>query len=67
MIMIENKRTGSGQNIEVMMRRFFREVQQNRILSEAKKRRYKERKITRTEKRVLARRKAYIKKLKRGY
>lgn len=52
---------------EVILRRFFREVQQSRILSEAKKRRFFNKDITRKEKREIARHKAMIKKLKRGY
>lgn len=52
---------------EVAMRRFFREVQQSRILSEAKKRRFFSKDITRSQKRVIARRKAFVKRLKRGY
>lgn len=52
---------------EVLLRRFFREVQQSRILSEAKKRRFHDKDISRTEKRAIARRKAAIKKIKRGY
>lgn len=52
---------------EVVLRRFFREVQQSRILSEAKKRRFHTKDINRTQKRAIARRKSYIKKIKRGY
>lgn len=52
---------------EVAMRRFFREVQLSRILSEAKKRRFFSKDITRGQKRAIARRKTFIKKLKRGY
>jgi ribosomal protein S21 len=52
---------------EVLLRRFFREVQQSRILSEAKKRRFHSKDITRKEKREIARHKTMIKKLKRGY
>lgn len=62
-----NQRTRSNPSSDVIVRRFFREVQQNRILSEAKKRRFRERELTRTEKRVIARRKAYVRKRKRGY
>ena len=52
---------------EVLLRRFFREVQQSRILSEAKKRRFYSKDITRKEKREIARHKSMIKKIKRGY
>lgn len=62
-----HKRSRGSQPVEVILRRFFREVQQNRILSEAKKRRYREKDLNRTQKRVIARRKSYVKKLKRGY
>lgn len=53
--------------LEVLLRRFFREVQQSKILSEMKKRRYHSKDVSRTEKREVARRKARIKKIKRGY
>lgn len=60
------KREG-GSGFEVLVRRFFREVQQSRILSEAKKRRFHSKELSRTEKRQIARRKAWVKRLKRGY
>jgi len=60
------KREGAP-GFEVLLRRFFREVQQSRILSEAKKRRFFSKDITRKEKREIARHKARIKKIKRGY
>jgi len=63
----ENKKKTNTVPFEVMLRRFNRQVQQNRLLSETKKRRYFEKSITRKEKRQIARHKAYIKKLKRGY
>lgn len=53
--------------VEVIFRRFFREVQLSRILSEAKKRRFFSKDINRVEKRIIAKRKTYVKKLKRGY
>lgn len=62
-----SQRNRSNPSSDVIVRRFFREVQQNRVLSEAKKRRFRERELTRTEKRSIARRKAYVRKLKRGY
>ena len=52
---------------EVIVRRFFREVQQSRILSEAKKRRFHSKDISRKEKREIARHKSMVKKIKRGY
>lgn len=57
----------SQQSFHLAMRKFFREVQQSRILSEAKKRRFFSKELSKPQKRVIARRKAYIKKLKRGY
>ncbi|PIP21620.1 MAG: 30S ribosomal protein S21, partial [Candidatus Nealsonbacteria bacterium CG23_combo_of_CG06-09_8_20_14_all_40_13] len=39
---------------EVILRKFFREVQQSKILSEVKKRRFREKKISRETKRVIA-------------
>lgn len=62
----ERKPRSSG-GFEVALRRFFREVQQSRILSEAKRRRYFSKDISREQKREIARRKTYVKKLKRGY
>lgn len=62
-----NQRNRSNPSSDVIVRRFFREVQQNRVLSEAKKRRFRERELTRTEKRSIARRKSYVRKRKRGY
>jgi len=52
---------------EVILRKFFREVQQSKILSEVKKRRFREKKISRETKRVIARRKFARKIKKRGY
>jgi len=53
--------------LEVQLRRFFREVQQSRLLSEIKQNRYHSKDVSRTIKRASARRKATIKKLRRGY
>lgn len=61
-----SKKNGTP-GFEVQLRKFFRDVQQSRILSEAKKRRFHTKDISRTEKRNIARHKAMIKKLKRGY
>lgn len=63
----ENKSKTGTVPFEVMLRRFNRQVQQNRLLSEIKKRRYHEKDLTREEKREIARHKSYIKRLKRGY
>ena len=65
--MNEDRQPRKSGNFEVALRRFFREVQQSRILSEAKRRRYFSKDLTRDQKRVIARRKTYIKKLKRVY
>jgi ribosomal protein S21 len=51
----------------IMMRKFYRDVQQNKILSEAKKKLSIERKVSRTQRRASAIRKSNIKKIVRGY
>lgn len=61
---MEKKKTES---FDVMLRRFFRDVQQSGILTEIKKRRYQEKKLSRTRMREIARRKSARKKVKRGY
>lgn len=61
---MENKRTES---FDVMLRRFFRDIQQSGILTDIKKRRYHEKKLSRTRLREIARRKSARKKVKRGY
>lgn len=53
--------------IGALMRKFYRDVQQNRILSEAKKKQTTQRKISRTKRRNSAIRKNNIKKIVRGY
>jgi ribosomal protein S21 len=55
------------ESFDVMLRRFFRDVQQSGILTEIKKRRYKEKKLSRTRVREIAKRKSIRKKAKRGY
>lgn len=55
------------ESFDVMLRRFFRDVQQSGILTEIKKRRYKEKKLSRDRVREIARRKFIRKKAKRGY
>ncbi len=52
---------------EVMLRRFFRDVQQSGILTEIKKRRFREKDVSRKILRQSARRKAARRKIKRGY
>lgn len=52
---------------EVMLRRFFRDVQQSGILTEIKKRRFREKDISRKILRAAARRKTARKKIKRGF
>lgn len=54
-------------NFDVMLRRFFREVQQSKILSEAKKRRFHFKDISRRTKRNSAIRKNKNRKALRGW
>lgn len=54
-------------SFEVMSRRFFREIQQSRLLSEVKKRRFRSKDPSRRLLREAARRKTAIRTLKRGY
>lgn len=61
------EREGRGENFDVMLRRFFRDVQQSGVLTEIKKRRFHARDISRDRRRVSARRKAQVRKMKRGY
>ena len=55
------------ENFEVALRRFFRDVQQSGILTEAKKRRFFEKEPSRKLKRTIAQRKADRKRMTRGY
>lgn len=55
------------ENFDVMLRRFFREVQQSGILTEIKKRRFHSKDVSRDKRRLSARRKAAVRKMKRGY
>ena len=57
----------SNESFDVMLRRFFRDVQQSGILTEVKKRRFHAKEISRDKRRVSARRKAEVRKMKRGY
>ena len=52
---------------EVMLRRFFRDVQQSGVLTEIKKRRFREKDVSRKILRESARRKTSRRKVKRGY
>ncbi len=54
-------------SFDVILRRFFREVQQSRILSEVKRRRYNVKDPSRKLRRRSAIRKAISKKVKRGW
>ena len=56
-----------GENFDVMLRRFFRDVQQSGILTEIKKRKFHAKEISRDKRRVSARRKAEVRRIKRGY
>ena len=62
-------RSGQPRNesFEVTLRRFFRDVQQSGILTEIKKRRFRDKEISRSKRRVAARRKTEIRRIKRGY
>ena len=62
-----NRGERSGEPYEVMLRRFFRDVQQSGILTEIKKRRFRERTLSRERLREAARRKTNRRKIKRGY
>lgn len=61
------ERPEKNENFDVMLRRFFRDVQQSGILTEIKKRRYHCKDVSREIKRNSARRKAEVKRMKRGY
>lgn len=56
-----------SESFEVTLRRFFRDVQQSGILTEIKKRRFRDKEVSREKKRASARRKAEIRRIKRGY
>lgn len=63
----EGPRRERKEGFESLLRRFFRDVQQSGILTEAKKRRYFSKDISRRAKREIASRKAARKRAKRGY
>jgi len=56
-----------AENPDVTIRRFFREVQLSGILTEAKKRRYREKEPSRRKRREQAKRKATRNEFKRGW
>ncbi|MFA6423461.1 MAG: 30S ribosomal protein S21 [Patescibacteria group bacterium] len=60
-------RRRDGESPEVKIRKFFREVQQSGILSEVKGRKEFTKDTSRRLRRKTAVRKAFIKKIKRGY
>ncbi len=62
-----DNREGKSENFDVILRRFFRDVQQSGILTEIKKRRFYSKEVSRDKRRVSARRKAIVRKMKRGY
>ncbi|MCX6808179.1 MAG: 30S ribosomal protein S21 [Candidatus Berkelbacteria bacterium] len=64
--MIEVKRKGE-ERLDVMIRRFNREVQQSGVLTVAKSRRHREKELNRGMKRKIAIRRTEINKLKRGW
>jgi small subunit ribosomal protein S21 len=64
--MVEQRRR-DRESFEVVLRRFFREVQQSGILTDAKKRRFFEKDTSRKLKRTIAQRKAERKRSTRGY
>lgn len=55
------------EGFEVILRRFFRDVQQSGILTEVKRRRFHTKPLSRSKKREIATRKAARRRLKRGY
>lgn len=56
-----------NENPDVVIRKFLREVQLSGILTEAKKRRYREKDPSRRDRRSSARRKAARNETKRGW
>lgn len=55
------------ERFDVLVRKFFREVQQSGLLTEAKRRRFREKPISRIKRRVSAKRKEVIRRQRRGY
>lgn len=64
--MTETKRR-DRESFDVLLRRFFRDVQQSGILTEVKRRRFFEKDTSRRLKRSIAQRKADRKRTLRGY
>lgn len=60
----ERERTPSA---DVVLRRFFREVQQSELMTEIKRRRYFEKQPSRNQRRASAVAKAARRKVRRGY
>lgn len=56
-----------NESYEVLIRRFFREIQQSGILTEAKERRFREKKVSRKLLRAAAKRRMQRRKTKRGW
>ena len=54
-------------SVEVVLRRFFREVQQSELMTEIKERRYFEKRPTRFKRRQAAQVRAVRRRAKRGY
>lgn len=67
MIFLTEHRRQGRESFEVILRRFFRDVQQSGILTDAKKRRFFEKDTSRKLKRTIAQRKADRKRATRGY
>jgi len=65
--MLEQPRRRERESFEAILRRFFRDVQQSRILTDAKNKRHFTKDQSRKLKRKIAQRKADRKKLSRGY
>jgi|GEM_PF-3346740 len=57
----------SATPVEVVLRRFFREIQQSELMTEIKRRRYFEKKPTRFKRRQSALTRAVRRRTKRGY
>lgn len=57
----------AGPSTEVVLRRFFRDVQQSELMTEIKRRRYFEKKPTRFKRRQAAQVRASRRRVKRGY
>ncbi len=64
--MLEPKRR-ERESFDVMLRKFFRDVQQSGILTDAKRLRFRDKEPSRRLRRVIAQRKADRKRLVRGY